>query len=67
MRFWISRGRSGGEREDTVFFEPKRPRDNEVKLRNVCYKEWLAFTRIKLRPGHSVEIRTGRRLRWQSR
>ena len=67
MRFWISRGRGGGKHEGDVFFEPKRPLDNTLKFRWVCYREWLAFTRINLRPGHSIEIRTGRRLRWQAR
>ena len=67
MRFWISRGRLGGDSENDVFFEPKRPRDDGRQLRIVCYREWLQFTRIKLKPGHSIEIRTGRRLRWQAR
>lgn len=65
MRFWISRGRKGGSAEDEVFFEPTKPKDDGRVLNVVCYKEFRRFSTITLKPGESIEIRTGRKFRWQ--
>ena len=64
MKFWISRGRKGWDGEYDVFFEPTKPKDNNVSLKFVCYREFRAFTGIRLKPGESIEVRAVRTFRW---